>query len=29
VQREVNGCPEVTFANGVRRGVRPAFPAGK
>ena len=29
VQREVNGCPEVVFANEQRRSSRPAFPTGK
>ena len=29
VQREVNGCPEVAFANGQRRAVRPVFPERK
>ena len=29
VQREVNGCPEVAFANGTRRSTRPVFEPGK
>lgn len=29
VQREVNGCPEVVFANELRRSVRPTFLPGK
>lgn len=29
VQREVNGCPEVVFANAQRRSVRPVFPERK
>jgi hypothetical protein len=29
VERHVNGCPEVTFANEQRRSTRPLFPARK
>ena len=29
VQREVNGCPEVAFANEIRRSTRPVFQPGK
>jgi hypothetical protein len=29
VERRVNGCPEVVFANEQRRSVRPLFPAEK
>ena len=29
VQREVAGCPEVAFANDIRRSTRPVFEAGK
>ena len=29
VERRVNGCPEVTFANGIRRSARPNFEAQK
>lgn len=29
VDRRVNGCPEVTFANQQRRAARPVFEAGK
>ena len=29
VQREVNGCPEVAFANEIRRSTRPVFPERK
>jgi hypothetical protein len=29
VDRQVNGCREVTFANGQRHSARPVFEAGK
>jgi len=29
VERRVNGCPEVVFANEQRRSARPLFPTGK
>jgi hypothetical protein len=29
VERHVNGCPEVTFANEIRRSARPLFPERK